>query len=55
MSTTVVRLDTEVVNEVKKLCQPTRASVGLYISNAAKAKLAKDKVRNADKIGGKKK
>lgn len=52
-NTKLVRIDKGVVEAVEKLCAPTKASVGLYFGNAAKAKMVKDKVRNSEKVSGK--
>lgn len=53
--TKLVRIERNIVEDVEKYCSPTGASVGKYFATVAKAQLIKDKVRNADKIGGKKK
>ena len=55
MTTRTVRLDADVVQEVEKICAPTKASIGLHISKIVRTKLQRDKARNSEKVGGKKK
>ena len=53
-NTKFVRIDRETVEAVEANKIKTGVPVGKYFEQAAKAKLIKDKVYNADKIGGKK-
>lgn len=55
MATRVVRLDDDVVLEAQRICAPTKTPIGFHISKILRDKYKRDKIRNSDKIGGKKK
>lgn len=52
MGTRVVRLDDDVVLEAQKICAPTKTPIGFHISKILRDKYKRDKIRNMDKVSG---
>lgn len=49
-TTEAVRIDSEIVGQVREHKKNGGPAVGLFFEIAAKEKLAKDKIRNAEKV-----
>jgi hypothetical protein len=55
MGTRLVKIDSETVDAVEVNKTKTGVPIGKYFEQAAKEKMIRERIRNADKVGGKKK